>query len=166
MQESGTSTSSKDTNITTSNQVRCLLSKYSFSDKTRKYFKKQSESKKTSLHKFFAKLHETADLDLVVHEYKLDIGKIAEIIDADNEFERCIEHVQEKGKRLKLKLAKDHLYKMSFKDPKLLLTFLKHMNVIDNEAESLQSARDQEDEEDDGKFKVTLNTFNSNKESE
>ena len=152
-------------NIPTSNTMKYLLKRFEFSDRVRNYFKNQLESKKTSLHRFFAKLLEKADLDLVVNEYRQDIGLIEDMRCEDKEFARCIEYVEEKGKRLKSKLALDHLYKMAFKDPKLLLTFLKHTKVIEGEAQDLQAAREQEVEEeredDKNKLQVTLETFNS-----
>ena len=118
-----------------------------------------------SLRRFFVKLLEKADLDLVVNEYRQDIGLIEDMRQEDKEFARCIEYVEEKGKRLKSKLALDHLYKMAFKYPKLL----KHTKVIEGEAESLQAVREQEVEaerEDDktndkNKLQVTLEAFNS-----
>ena len=96
-----------------------------------------------------------------MHEQKQDVGIIEEMIEEDKEFARCIEHVEEKGKRLKSKIALDHLYKMSFKDPKLLLTFLKHMKVIDNEARDLIAANGGNQSEESLGVGISVNDFDN-----
>lgn len=146
--------------------MQFLLKQFDFTQSTKNYFQKQSEKKKTSLNKFFTKLLEKADIDLVVYEYGLDIGRIEHLRNIDAEFDKCIGQIEDKGKRLKAKLALDHLYQMSFKDPKLLLTFLKHMRVIDEEAQDLQAAKQNNIEEKEAKqsFGITLEDFSNAKE--